>query len=43
MKCVWIAAAVISAAGADACHAQKGVDKAKATAFDTRLFGGPLR
>ena len=43
MKYVWIAAAFVSVVGAHACHAQEGVDKAKATAFDTRLFGGPLR
>jgi hypothetical protein len=42
MKCVWIVAAVISVAGAYDCQAQEGVDKAKATAFDTRMFGGPL-
>jgi hypothetical protein len=28
--------------GASACQAQDGVDKAKASAFDTRTFGGPL-
>jgi hypothetical protein len=40
MKCVGIVAAVI--AGAYACHAREAVDKAKATAFDTRMFAGPL-
>ena len=42
MKCTWIVAAVASVIGAGACHAQEGVDKAKATAFDGRMFGGPL-
>ena len=42
MKYVWIAAAFASAVGAHACYAQEGVDKAKATAFDARMFGGPL-
>ena len=42
MKYVWIAAAFASVVGARACHAQEGVDKAKATAFDARMFGGPL-
>ena len=35
MKCVWIVAAIASVVGANACQAQEGVDKAKATAFDT--------
>jgi hypothetical protein len=38
MKCVWIVAVV----GANACRAQEGVDKAKATVFDARMSGGPL-
>jgi hypothetical protein len=42
MKYVWIAAAFASVVGAHACHAQEGVDKAKATAFDAWMFGGPL-
>ena len=42
MKCIWIVAAVVSALGAGACHAQESVDKAKAAAFDGRMFGGPL-
>jgi len=42
MKCVWIVAAVASVVGANACHAQEGFDKARATAFDARMFGGPL-
>jgi len=41
MKYLWIAA-VASLAGANACLAQDGVDKAKATAFDARMFAGPL-
>ena len=42
MKYVWIIAAIASVVGAHACHAQEGVDKAKAAAFDARMFGGPL-
>ncbi|MEH2522867.1 MULTISPECIES: hypothetical protein [unclassified Bradyrhizobium] len=42
MKYVWIVAAFASVPGADACHAQGSVDKAKATAFDTQMLGGPL-
>ena len=42
MKYIWIVAAIASAAGANACHAREGVDKAKATAFDNRMFGAPL-
>jgi hypothetical protein len=42
MKYACIAAAIAFVVGAHACHAQEGVDKAKATAFDTRMFGGPL-
>ena len=42
MKYVWIVAAFASVLGAHACHAQEGVDKAKATAFDARMFGAPL-
>lgn len=42
MKCTWIVAAVLSVVGAGACHTQESVDKAKAAAFDGRMFGGPL-
>jgi hypothetical protein len=42
MKYACIVAAVASVIGAHACHAQEGVDKAKATAFYTQMFGGPL-
>ena len=42
MKCTWIVAAVASVIGAGACHAQEGVDKAHAAAFDGRMFGAPL-
>ena len=42
MKYACIAAAIASVVGASACHAQEGVDKAKATAFDVRMFAGPL-
>jgi hypothetical protein len=42
MKYVCVVAAVASVVGASACPAQEGVDKAKATAFDARLFAGPL-
>ena len=38
MKYACIAAAIAFVVGAHACHAQEGVDKAKATAFDTRMF-----
>jgi len=42
MKYACIVAAIASVVGANTCHAQEGVDKAKATAFDARMFGGPL-
>jgi hypothetical protein len=42
MKHACIVAAVASVIGAHACHSQEGVDKAKATAFDAQMFGGPL-
>lgn len=42
MKHVWIAATLASIVGGNACHAQEAVDKSKATAFDARMFGGPL-
>jgi hypothetical protein len=35
-------AAIASVVGAQPCHAQEGVDKAIATAFDAQMFGGPL-
>jgi hypothetical protein len=40
MKYLWTVAAF--AFGANASQAQDGVDKAKASAFDSRIFGGPL-
>ncbi|MDE5456537.1 hypothetical protein GWE18_27665 [Bradyrhizobium sp. CSA112] len=42
MKYVWIVGAIASVVAANASHAQEGVDKAKATAFNARMFGGPL-
>ena len=46
MKCTSILAAVAFMFGVTACHAQESVDesvdKAKAAAFDGRMFGGPL-
>jgi len=42
MKCTSIVAAVAFMIGVGACHAQESVDKAKAAAFDGRMFGGPL-
>src|SRR6478752_2743548 len=42
MKFACIVAAIASIVGAHSCHAQEAVDKAKATAFDARMFGGPL-
>ncbi|WP_028347090.1 hypothetical protein [Bradyrhizobium murdochi] len=42
MKYLWIVATVASLVGANACHAQDGVDKAKAAAFDGQMFGSPL-
>jgi hypothetical protein len=42
MKYACIVAAIAAVVGANACHAQESVDKAKATAFDTRMFAGPL-
>ena len=41
MKYALIAAA-FAFVGADACHAQEGVDKAQAAAFDGKMFGAPL-
>ena len=42
MKHVWIAAAFASVVAGNTSHAQEAVDKAKASAFDARMFGGPL-
>jgi hypothetical protein len=42
MKSTCLAAAIACIVGVHACHAQEGVDKAKATAFDTKMFIGPL-
>ncbi|MCK1515690.1 hypothetical protein IVB22_24675 [Bradyrhizobium sp. 190] len=42
MKYACIGAAIASVIGAHACHAQEGVDKARATTFDAQMFGGPL-
>src|SRR5882724_12760000 len=42
MKNACIVAAIASIVGAHSCHAQEAVDKAKATAFATRMFAGPL-
>src|SRR4051794_4226738 len=42
MKYACVAAVVASIAGVHSCHAQEAVDKAKAVAFDTRMFAGPL-
>jgi hypothetical protein len=40
MNRLWIAAAVALFAGIGLSHAQDGVDKAKADAFDVRMFAG---
>ncbi|MEH2591891.1 DsrE family protein [Bradyrhizobium sp. AZCC 1721] len=42
MKYLWIVATVASLVGANACHAQDGVDKARTAAFDGQMFGSPL-
>lgn len=42
MKNFFFVAAVACIAGASATCAQEAVDKAKAVAFDTRMFAGPL-
>src|SRR5262245_15643246 len=42
MNYALIAAALLSVAGATASHSQDGIDKAKAAAFDGRMFAGPL-
>src|SRR4029078_8189849 len=42
MKTFWFVAVVACITGANACHGQEAVDKAKATAFDARMFAGPL-
>jgi hypothetical protein len=36
-------AALVCLAGIDPGHAREGIDKAKAAAFDSRMFAGPLR
>lgn len=42
MKYACIITAIACVVGAHACHAEEGVDKAKAAAFDARMFGDPL-
>ena len=42
MKSACLAAAIATIIGAHACLAQDGVDKAKAVAFDAKMFAGPL-
>jgi hypothetical protein len=42
MKCTSILAAVAFMFGVTTCHAQDSIDKAKAAAFDGRMFGRPL-
>jgi len=42
MKYACIVAAIASIVGAHSCHAQEAVDKAKAAAFDSQMFAGPL-
>ena len=42
MKYACIVAAIAAVVGANACHAQESVDKAKAAAFDNWMFAGPL-
>ena len=42
MKSIHLAAAIASIVAVHACHAQEGIDKAKAAAFDTKMFIGPL-
>jgi hypothetical protein len=42
MKSAFLAAAIACVIGASACNAQDRVDKAKATTFDDRMFGGPF-
>ena len=42
MKFACIVAATVSIVAAHSCQAQEAVDKAKATAFDVRMFAGPL-
>ena len=43
MKYACIAAAIASIVGAHACHAQEGVDKARAAAFDSQDVRRPAR
>ena len=42
LKFTWIVAAIALVLGTGVCPAQESVDKAKAAAFDGRMFGGPL-
>ena len=42
MKCTSIVAALAVMFGVTASHGQESVDRAKATIFDGRMFGGPL-
>ena len=42
MKYACIVDAIASIVGAHSCHAQEAVDKAKAAAFDSQMFAGPL-
>ena len=42
MKYACIVATIAAVVGAHGCHAQDGVDRAKAVAFDAQMFGGLL-
>ena len=42
MKYACIVAAIASIVGAHSSRAQEAVDKAKAAAFDSQMFAGPL-
>ena len=41
IKRPWTAAVLAWLAGIGLCHAQNGLDKAKAATFDSRMFTGP--
>lgn len=41
MRSLWIAAALAAVIGIHAGHAEDGIDKASADAFDARMFAGP--
>jgi hypothetical protein len=41
MRSLWIATAVASIVGIQVGHAEDGIDKARADAFDSRMFAGP--